>query len=681
MRIRLISLGFFALSFISEATTISLKPGKTPVIQQAIDRLSKDDGFTLIRLAPGTYREKITIPTNKPPLKFVGNPGETRIVFNDSAKTRGPDGREIGTFRSATITIESDDFTAEGITFENDHGPGIQAVALSVGGDRAIFCKCRFLGWQDTLLVRRKRQFFDQCKIAGSVDFIFGDATAYFKNCHIHCRDHGYITAASTDEDKEFGYVFSNCRITSEPNLKVYLGRPWRPHASVHFLECRLPDTIRPEGWNNWRDPKKEKTARYHEWQNTGPGAATDSRVSWLRPLEPAQGRGIQRPWRVFRKWDPMVILSEERVASLPPEEQKKWQAYLQRSRSELNRSQNILRKELADQDIDAPRTPKDGGRPPSAKRDPDWFRSDQANDLAAVVISFQTPNGGWAKNLDYRQGKRTPGTHWSAQSKGPFGWHYVGTLDNNATTGELLFLARHHLETQSSASKTAVLRGIDFLLNAQYPSGGWPQGWPLEGGYHDQITLNDDAMLNALELLNQVAGQKKPFTFVGDELRQRAQKAVAQGIDCLLNAQIVIDGTPTIWCAQHDPLTLAPSGARMQEPASLSSYESISVIRFLEQMEKVDNRIPPALRAARTWYRDHAVTGIIRSRQGKNLRYQEGTSDPALWWGRFHDLKTQKPIFPGAQCAGIHATFQSLAAQNTTAYQYYCDRPRDLLR
>lgn len=681
MRFLLISLGILALSFLSEGKTIFLTPGNTPVIQKAIDGLSKEDDFTLIHLAPGTYREKITIPANKPPLKIVGTPGETRIAFNASAKTRGPDGREIGTFRSSTITIESDDFTAEGVSFENDHGPGIQAVALSVGGDRAIFRRCRFLGWQDTLLVRRKRQLFDQCEIEGSVDFIFGDATAYFHNCRIHCRDHGYITAASTAAENEFGFVFSNCRITSEPNLKVSLGRPWRPHASVHFLECHLPATVRPEGWDNWGDPEKEKTARYYEWQNTGPGALTDSRVDWLRPLDPAQGRGIQRPWRVFHKWDPNVILSEERVSSLPPEEQKNWQAYLQRSHTELIRSQHLLSEELTDQSLDAPKIPKDGGHPPSTKHDPGWFRSDPAHDLAATIISFQTPAGGWAKNLDYRQGKRPPGTHWSAQSKGPFGWRYVGTLDNNATTGEVDFLARHHLETKSPQSKSAVLRGIDFLLNAQYPNGGWPQVWPLEGGYHDQITLNDDAMLNALELLNQISEQKKPFTFIDHERRQRARKAVARGINCLLNAQIVIDGIPTIWCAQHDPLTLSPSGARMQEPASLSTYESVSVIRFLEKVHEVDNRIAPALRAARTWYRKHAVTGIIRTKEGNNLRYQEGTSNTKLWWGRFHDLRTQKPIFPGAQCGGIHTSFKSLAAHNTTAYQYYCDRPRDSIR
>ncbi len=157
-----------------------------------------------------------------------------------------------------------------------------------------MFRRCRFLGFQDTILLNRGRQYFDRCYIAGATDFIFGGATAYFDACEIHCVADGYLTAASTPDSQPFGFVFSNCKITGEkPEIRTYLGRPWRPFASTIFLHTEMPENIRPEGWNNWKKPDAEKTSRYSEFGSTGPGAKPEARVSWAKPLTESEARSL----------------------------------------------------------------------------------------------------------------------------------------------------------------------------------------------------------------------------------------------------------------------------------------------------------------------------------------------------------------------------------------------------
>ncbi len=152
-------------------------------------------------------------------------------------------------------------------------------------GDRAAFRNCRFLGWQDTILLNRGRQYFENCYIAGHVDFIFGAATAWFEQCQINCLRNGYITAASTPAEQPFGFVFSHCKITGEPGVKTFLGRPWRIYASTIFLNCDMSDVVRPEGWNDWKKPEAHATARYAEFNSTGPGARPEDRPDWTKQL------------------------------------------------------------------------------------------------------------------------------------------------------------------------------------------------------------------------------------------------------------------------------------------------------------------------------------------------------------------------------------------------------------
>jgi len=265
----------------------------------------------VIHLKPGTYKELIYVQREKRFFRLVGeDPATTVLTYDLYAKLTNFDGKPLGTFHTPTATIDADDFTAENITFENSAGAVGQALAIRVDGDRARFRNCRFLGWQDTILLNRGRQYFDNCTIAGHVDFIFGAATAWFEKCHIQCLGDGYITAASTPVDQPFGFVFSNCTITGDkPETQTYLGRPWRIYADTIFLITEMSKVIRPEGWFDWKKPEAHQTARYAEFNSTGPGGSPKQRVDWAKQLTKAAAAAIT-PGKVLGgsdNWNPVT--------------------------------------------------------------------------------------------------------------------------------------------------------------------------------------------------------------------------------------------------------------------------------------------------------------------------------------------------------------------------------------
>jgi pectinesterase len=247
----------------------------------------------IIRIKPGVYKELIYVQREKRFFKFIGeDASKTILTYDLNANLIGKDGKPISTFRTPSTVIDADDFTAENITFENSAGPVGQALAIRVDGDRVVFRNCRFLGWQDTILLNRGRQYFENCYIAGHVDFIFGAATAFFEKCHIHALRDGYITAASTPDNQPYGFVFSNCKVTGEtPQVRTYLGRPWRAHASVIFVNTEMSEVVRPEGWHNWNFPDREQTVRYAEFGSKGLGAKAEARVRWARQLTKSESK------------------------------------------------------------------------------------------------------------------------------------------------------------------------------------------------------------------------------------------------------------------------------------------------------------------------------------------------------------------------------------------------------
>lgn len=264
-------------------------------ISRAPMRTGENDPRWIILVKRGVYRERVYVQRERGNIAVIGEDAETTIITNDlHANVPGADGKPIGTFRTATVQIDGDGMVWENITIANAAGqpgpraggpPVAQAVALRVDADRVVFRRCRFLGWQDTLLVNRGRHYFVECYIEGSVDFIFGAATAVFDRCHIRCLKDGYITAASTPEGTEHGLVFIDCRITGSEDVKTYLGRPWRAYAKTVFVRTHMSDVVRAEGWHNWNKPEAEKTVFYAEAGSTGAGSNPSKRVPWARSL------------------------------------------------------------------------------------------------------------------------------------------------------------------------------------------------------------------------------------------------------------------------------------------------------------------------------------------------------------------------------------------------------------
>lgn len=262
--------------------------GDFKALQEAIDSIpEKNDERVVITIRPGTYSGHTAIPRGKNAITFRGEDATTTTLTDDqNVNVVLADGKKISTPDSSTVLVRGNDFRAENITFENTAGNHGQALAMYHAGDRGVFKNCRFLGWQDTLRVNKGRSYFKDCYIEGHVDFIYADGVAYFETCHIHCVADGFITAASTDVNEPVGYVFRDCKVTAADMVKrTYLGRPWRPNASVTFIDCELPAQIDPGGWNNWGKEENEKTARYAEYNSTGPGANPEKRVPWSKQL------------------------------------------------------------------------------------------------------------------------------------------------------------------------------------------------------------------------------------------------------------------------------------------------------------------------------------------------------------------------------------------------------------
>lgn len=271
-------------------------------IQEAINAVPdySHEKITTILIRNGVYQEMVTIPHNKFRLHIKGESADSTIItYNKYATKLWPDSDyNIGTSGSATMYIHSSYVTLEDLTVENSSGEGKeigQAVALFTNGDFLYFKNCRFIGNQDTVYTYGRynkeggpcRNYFLNCYIEGTTDFIFGPSIALFENCTIHSKKNSYITAASTFEGRKYGYIFKNCRLTANDGItKVYLGRPWRPFAKTVYIDCEMGSHILPEGWHNWKKPDAEKTSFYAEYGSYGPGAHTPKeRVKWSHQL------------------------------------------------------------------------------------------------------------------------------------------------------------------------------------------------------------------------------------------------------------------------------------------------------------------------------------------------------------------------------------------------------------
>jgi PelA/Pel-15E family pectate lyase len=297
------------------------------------------------------------------------------------------------------------------------------------------------------------------------------------------------------------------------------------------------------------------------------------------------------------------------------------------------------------------------------------WYNSAEARAVADSVIKYQSPQGGWPKSTNLATPPRTP------KDIPPPGGGRANSLDNEATTLPMAFLALMAHATSEVKYRDSFFRGVDYLLAAQYPNGGWPQFWPLRKGYYSRITYNDGAMIRAMTILRDVAGGKPPYNFVDAPRRERAADAVARGIDCILKTQIKQDRKRTAWCAQHDEKTLEPAWARAYEPPSLSGAESVGIIRFLMSIEELTPEIVAAIEGAVAWFRSVAMKGVrlesIRRDDGRKERWLIPDPDAPPLWARFYELGTNRPLYLDRDSV-FRYDFTEISYERRSGYSYH---------
>ncbi|MES2418208.1 MAG: pectinesterase family protein [Bacteroidota bacterium] len=265
--------------------------GDYKTIQEAVNAVRDWSEVQVpIYIKKGIYREKLIVPAQKSKISLIGeDKNQTIITFDDYSGKNG-----INTYTSHTALVQGNDFKAENLTFQNTAGLVGQAVALQVEADRVVIKNYRIIGNQDTLFpsADTSRQYYVDCYIEGTTDFIFGAATVVFERCQIHSKKNSYITAASTSQNQTYGFVFLNCKLTADTAFKkVYLGRPWRPYAKTVFINTEIGAHILPAGWQVWNENKNHETTFYAEYGSYGPGFVKEARVNWSKQLTKKQAK------------------------------------------------------------------------------------------------------------------------------------------------------------------------------------------------------------------------------------------------------------------------------------------------------------------------------------------------------------------------------------------------------
>ncbi|OQP64353.1 pectin esterase [Niastella vici] len=290
--------------------------GNYKTIQEAVNAVRDfSQERVTIFIKKGIYKEKLVIPSWKTNISLVGESRDSTIITNDDYSGKPlPGGMDVtsgrdkfSTFNSYTVLVKGNDFRATNLTIQNTAGRVGQAVALHVESDRCVIENCRLLGNQDTLYVGidSSRQYYKDCYIEGTTDFIFGPATVVFQHCTIKSLVNSFITAASTTPAQAFGFVFVDCSLVADTAAKkVLLGRPWRPHARTVFINTNMGEHIAATGWDNWRNPENEKTAYYAEYNSQGAGANPAGRANWSHQLTKKEAAQYTLK-NIFRDWDP----------------------------------------------------------------------------------------------------------------------------------------------------------------------------------------------------------------------------------------------------------------------------------------------------------------------------------------------------------------------------------------
>jgi PelA/Pel-15E family pectate lyase len=387
--------------------------------------------------------------------------------------------------------------------------------------------------------------------------------------------------------------------------------------------------------------------------------------------------------------------ITQQRIDTLPIPQRAAWTVYLERSQAQEKADRAALAAERKGLPAIPPQPPEGGfAHSMPMDREAAWYATPEARHIGDVIVSFQTPGGGWSKNMNMGGAVRLRGQSYAANNlsrylaPGDFDaprdpqWNYISTLDNDSTNTEIHFLAllaAANPAHDGDAYRASYVRGIRYLLRAQFPNGGWPQVWPLEGGYHDAITFNDNAVTESAESLTNAASGAGRYSFVPADLRGQAAAAATRALECILRTQIVVDGKRTVWAQQHDALTLEPVSGRNYEPAALSTGESADVLLYLRSLPHPSVAVQAAIDAGVAWLKSHAVYGFTFTGDRTVGRRLVPAAGAGPIWARYYSVTTGKPIF-GDRNMTIHDDVNELSLERRNGYSWWNNGPERAL-
>ncbi len=314
-----------------------------------------------------------------------------------------------------------------------------------------------------------------------------------------------------------------------------------------------------------------------------------------------------------------------------------------------------------------------------------EWYSGAEAKRIADNVLIYQHKTGGWPKNIDMAAELDSKEVEVILKGKKDRK-NTLGqpTMDNDATFAQLVYLSKVYEQTKEKRYHESILRGINYLLEAQYKNGGWPQFYPVKKGYYEHITYNDNAMVNTMLFIRDVAEGADEFAALGidEELKEKLRTAFEKGVECILKTQIIVNGEPTVWCAQHDENTLAPAKARSYELPSFSGAESAGIVALLMDIDNPTQEIVKAIKGAVTWFENHKIEGIrvefTRNNGERDRKVITDDSAPAIW-ARFYDLESEEPYFCDRD--GIKKkTMAEIGIERRGGYSWYTYNPQKVL-
>ena len=660
--------------------------GDFRTIQAAVNSLPAEAAaLRTVYIKNGTYREKVLLD-GKRLVRLKGQSEKGVVLTYSQARDAwrcdpagGPDD-----FGAATLNIRnSPDVTLEKLTVANTYGfeapaadvllpcpteptgqrrvgkTGHQMALRTMPGTTRLTvknCTFRALGG-DTVSpwdVDAGLYYFKDCTMEGGVDLYCPRGWAYAENCLFICHNPNAAIWHDGSGEEDQKTVLKNCRFVGDPGFK--LGRFHR-EAQFYLINCRFDQNMADADiyWAN-SGPGAQKWGRRVYYQNCHREGGD---YAWQADnLHTAKGsptaRQVNADWTFGGRWYPKS--GKPATVALPPA---------------------------------APGPDRYAGLPPqqrvAAETTTAATSATAVDSVAERMLVYQREVGGWPKMVgNVKVTYDHPMSVMEIAATRDDAGRNDATIDNHATTREIRYLLQAYGRTRNPAYRAAAEKGIRYLLLMQYPNGGYPQYYPDRSNYRHQITYNDDAMVEALQVLRDVSRKTRELALVDAGLVAPATAAVTRGLNCILKTQYVQRGTLTAWCAQYDENTLQPAKARAFELATLSGMESVNIVRFLMDTENPSPAIKQAVEAAVKWFEKVKLTGYSVQDQ-PDAKLPKGydrvlVSQPgAVVWARFYDLQTNRPVYVGRD-SQVHTALADIEYERRTGYAYLGTWPEKLL-